>query len=193
MDESTLIRHAANGDAAAWEPLVLAHQEAVFRLSYLLLGDPDDAEDIAQETFLRAWNHLKRFDLTRPLRPWLLSIASNLASNRRRSAARHLSALTRAFRNEPASSISIEEKSMRHMEASHLWKAVQTLSMPEQQIVYLRYFLDLSVAETAEVLNIPEGTVKSRLSRALDRLRGIIQHDFPVLAEPRDGQEGHDA
>jgi len=193
LDESTLIRHAANGDAAAWEPLVLAHQEAVFRLSYLLLGDPDDAEDIAQETFLRAWNHLKRFDLTRPLRPWLLSIASNLASNRRRSAARHLSALTRAFRNEPVSSISIEEKSTRHMEASHLWKAVQTLSMPEQQIVYLRYFLDLSVAETAEVLNIPEGTVKSRLSRALDRLRGIIQHDFPVLAEPRDGQEGHDA
>ena len=101
MDESTLVRHAANGDAAAWEPLVLAHQEAVFRLSYLLLGDPDDADDVAQETFLRAWNHLKRFDPTRPLRPWLLSIASNLASNRRRSAGRYLAALTRAFRNEP--------------------------------------------------------------------------------------------
>lgn len=193
MDESTLIRHAANGDAAAWEPLVLAHQEAVFRLSYLLLGDPDDAEDIAQETFLRAWNHLKRFDVARPLRPWLLSIASNLASNRRRSAGRYLSALTRAFRSEPASSASIEEKSTQHMEASHLWKAVQTLSMPDQQIVYLRYFLDLSVAETAEVLNVAEGTVKSRLSRALERLRGIIQHDFPVLAEPREGQEGRDA
>ena len=191
MDESTLIRHAANGDAAAWEPLVLAHQEAVFRLSYLLLGDPDDAEDIAQETFLRAWNHLKRFDTTRPLRPWLLSIASNLASNRRRSAGRYLSALTRAFRNEPVSSTSIEEKSTRHLEASQLWKAVQTLSVPDQQIVYLRYFLDLSVAETAEVLRIAEGTVKSRLSRALDRLRGIIQQDFPVLVEPRDGQEGN--
>jgi RNA polymerase sigma-70 factor (ECF subfamily) len=190
LDESTLIRHAANGDAAAWEPLVLAHQQAVFRLSYLLLGDPDDAEDIAQETFLRAWKHLKRFDATRPLRPWLLSIASNLASNRRRSAGRYLSALVRAFRNEPAPSTSIEEKSTRHMEASHLWKAVQTLSVPDQQIVYLRYFLDLSVAETAEVLKIAEGTVKSRLSRALDRLRGIIQHDFPVLSE---GQEGHDA
>ncbi|HKG55547.1 MAG TPA: RNA polymerase sigma factor [Anaerolineales bacterium] len=193
MDESTLIRHAANGDATAWEPLVLAHQEAVFRLSYLLLGDPDDAEDIAQETFLRAWNHLKRFDTTRPLRPWLLRIASNLASNRRRSAGRYLSALTRAFRNEPVSSASIEERSTRHMEASHLWKAVQTLSVPDQQIVYLRYFLDLSVAETAEVLKIAEGTVKSRLSRALDRLRGIIQQDFPVLAEPRDGSEGNDA
>jgi RNA polymerase sigma-70 factor, ECF subfamily len=193
LDEATLIRHAANGDAAAWEPLVLAHQEAVFRLSYLLLGDPDDAEDIAQETFLRAWNHLKRFDSARPLRPWLLSIASNLASNRRRSAGRYLSALTRAFRNEPLGSTSIEEKSTRHLEASQLWKAVQTLSVPDQQIVYLRYFLDLSVVETAEVLKIAEGTVKSRLSRALERLRGIIQQDFPVLVEPRDGQEGNNA
>ena len=86
MDEPTLIRHALNGDATAWEPLMVAHQQAVFRLCYLLLGDPDDAEDIAQETFLRAWKYLKSFDSTRPLRPWLLSIASNLASNRRRSA-----------------------------------------------------------------------------------------------------------
>lgn len=193
MDESTLIRHATDGDAAAWEPLVLAHQEAVFRLCYLLLGDPDDAEDIAQETFLRAWNHLKRFDTARPLRPWLLSIASNLASNRRRSVGRYLSALTRAFRNEPAFSASIEERSTRQMEASHLWKAVQTLGVPDQQIVYLRYFLDLSVAETAEVLKIAEGTVKSRLSRALERLREIIRQDFPVLTEPGDGPEGHNA
>jgi len=190
VDESTLVRHAANGDAAAWEPLVLAHQEAVFRLSYLLLGDPDDAEDIAQETFLRAWNHLRRFDPTRPLRPWLLSIASNLASNRRRSAGRYVSALMRAFRNEPASSPSSEERTAQHMEASDLWKAVQHLSTPDQQVVYLRFFLELSVAETAQALEVAEGTVKSRLSRALERLRGIIQQDFPVLADRR---EGHDA
>ena len=183
LDETTLIRHATNGDAAAWEPLVFAHQEAVFRLAYLLLGDPDDAEDIAQETFLRAWNHLKRFDTTRPLRPWLLSIASNLASNRRRSAGRYLAALTRAFRNEPTSSASTEEKSAREMEASDLWKAVQTLNLPDQHIIYLRYFLDLSVAETAETLNIAEGTVKSRLNRALEKLRAVIQQDFPILTE----------
>ena len=139
---------------------------------------------------MRAWNHLKRFDTTRPLRPWLLSIASNLASNRRRWAGNVAGLRTRAFRNEPTSSASVEEKSTRHMEASHLWKAVQTLSVPDQQIVYLRYFLDLSVAETAEVLKIAEGTLKSRLSRALEQLREIIQHDFPVLTE---GQEGHDA
>lgn len=189
MDESTLVRRAANGEAAAWEPLVLAHQEAVFRLSYLLLGDPDDADDIAQETFLRAWDHLKRFDATRPLRPWLLSIAANLASNRRRSAGRYFAALTRVFRSEPIAAASTEEKSARHMEASELWKAVQNLSVPDQQIIYLRYFLDLPVTETAEVLQVAEGTVKSRLSRALDRLRGIIRQDFPVLAE---GHERHE-
>ena len=187
MDESTLVRRAAEGEADAWEPLVLAHQEAVFRLCYLLLGDPDEAEDVAQETFLRAWNHLRRFDPARPLRPWLLSIASNLASNRRRSAGRYVSALMRAFRDEPVSSPGIEERSARQMEASELWKAVQTLSLPDQQIVYLRYFLELSVAETAQTLDVAEGTVKSRLSRALEKLRGIIQQDFPVLAE------GHDA
>ena len=188
MDESKLIRHAANGDEAAWEPLVIAHQQVVFRLAYLLLGDPDDAEDIAQETFLRAWKYLKRFDPKRPLRPWLLSIATNLARNRHRSVGRYVAALTRAFRNEPAPA-NIEEKSTQHLEASELWKAVQTLSVPDQQIVYLRYFLDLSVNETAEVLQVPEGTVKSRLSRALERLRGIIQQEFPVLAEWREGRD----
>lgn len=123
MDEPTLIRHAANGDAAAWELLMLTHQESVFRLAYLLLGDPDEAEDAAQESFLRAWKYLTRFDTTRPFRPWLLSITTNLARNRRRSGGRYLAALMRAFRDEPAS-VRIEEKSMQKMEANELWQAV---------------------------------------------------------------------
>ena len=185
LDESTLVQRAANGDAAAWEPLALAHQQAVFRLAYLLLGDADDAEDIAQETFLRAWKALKRFDSTRPLRPWLLSIAANLSRNRRRSAGRYVSALMRAFRDEPKA-IALEEKSSQHTEANELWRAVQQLDLPDQQIVYLRYFLDLPVSETADVLQIAEGTVKSRLSRALEKLRKIIHQDFPVLFEGRE-------
>lgn len=185
MDEAALVRHAANGDAAAWESLVEIHQEAVFRLAYLLLGDPDDAKDIAQECFLRAWRHLHGFDVTRPLRPWLLSIAANLARNRRRSAGRYLAALTRAFREEPVSE-RIEEQSTRTMQARELWNAVQRLGVLDQQIVYLRYFLELPVAETAEILSVPEGTVKSRLSRALEKLRNIIRQDFPLLSEERE-------
>ena len=184
MDESTLIRHAANGDAAAWESLVQLHQEPAFRLAYLLLGDPDDAEDTAQESFLRAWKYLKRFDVARPFRPWLLSITANLARNRRRSAGRYLGALMRAFRDEPVS-VRIEEKSAQNLEAGELWRAVQNLNTSDQQIIYLRYFLDLSVNETAQVLEIAEGTVKSRLNRAVEKLRTIIQQDFPALTEGR--------
>jgi RNA polymerase sigma-70 factor (ECF subfamily) len=185
LDEPTLIRRAAHGDAAAWEPLTLAHQQAVFRLAYLLLGDADDAEDIAQETFLRAWKALQRFDATRPLRPWLLSIAANLARNRRRSAGRYVFALMRAFREHPKETL-LDEASAQNTEADELWRAVQQLDLPDQQIVYLRYFLDLPVSETAEALQIAEGTVKSRLSRALEKLRKIIHQDFPVLVEGRE-------
>lgn len=185
MDESTLVRHAANGDTAAWEPLMLAHQQAVFRFAYLLLGDPDEAEDIAQETFLRAWKYLRRFDPSRQLRPWLLSIASNLASNRRRSAGRYLAALTRAFRTEPPP-ITIEDKNVEQSQANTLWQAVRTLEYADQQIIYLRYFLELPVHETAQALNIAEGTVKSRLNRALEKLRKTIKQDFPLLSEGRE-------
>ena len=188
MDEPTLIRRAVAGDTAAWEDLMRAHQQAVFRLAYLIVGDPDDAEDVAQETFLRAWKHLKGFDLTRPLRPWLLSITSNLSSNRRRSAGRYFAALTRAFRDEPAP-VTIEEKSSEQLEANELWKAVQKLNTQDQQIVYLRYFLDLPIAEASEVLQVAEGTIKSRLSRALEKLREIIKRDFPILAERPEGHE----
>lgn len=182
LDESTLIRRAAHGDGSAWEPLVLAHQDAVFRLAYLLLGDPDDAEDIAQETFMRAWNHLRGFDSARPLRPWLLRIAANLAHNQRRSAGRYLNALLRTFRAEPPSPTP-EENSAQNIQSQQLWRAVRRLSALDQQIVYLRYFLDLSVAETAQAMQVAEGTVKSRLNRALGRLRIVIQRDFPTLKD----------
>ena len=183
MDETTLIQRATNGEAAAWEPLMLAHQEPVFRFAYLFLGDADDAEDITQETFLRAYHNLKRFDPTRPLRPWLLSIAANLARNRYRSAARYLAALTRSFRAEPTSRFDVEQHTAHHQDADQLWKAVRQLNADDQQVIYLRFFLDLSTAEAAQALDVAEGTIKSRLNRAVGRLRVIIKNDFPTLSE----------
>jgi RNA polymerase sigma-70 factor (ECF subfamily) len=183
LDETTLIQRATNGEAAAWEPLMLAHQEPVFRFAYLFLGDADDAEDITQETFLRAYHNLKRFDSARPLRPWLLSIAANLAKNRHRSAARYLAALTRSFRAEPPTALDVEGHAAHHQDADQLWKAVRQLNTDDQQIIYLRFFLDLSTAEAAQALDMAEGTVKSRLNRAVGRLRVIIKNDFPTLSE----------
>ncbi len=162
---------------------MLAHQEPVFRFAYLFLGDPDDAEDVTQETFLRAYYNLKRFDPTRPLRPWLLSIAANLARNRHRSVARYLAALTRSFRAEPSASLDVEQHSVQDMNAGQLWKAARQLTTDDQHIIYLRFFLDLSTAEAAQALDVAEGTVKSRLNRAVGRLRVVIKKDFPTLSE----------
>jgi RNA polymerase sigma-70 factor (ECF subfamily) len=184
LDETTLIKQAAAGDAGAWEPLVLAYQEAVFRLAYLMLGDADEAEDAAQEAFMRAWDNLARFDRTRPLRPWLLRIVANLASNRRRSASRHLAALKRAGQAE-ASPASVEDKAAEQQRSEQLWWAVRRLELDDQHVLYLRYFLELSVTEVAQALQIAEGTVKSRSSRALERLRMIIENEFPVLGDHR--------
>jgi RNA polymerase sigma factor (sigma-70 family) len=183
LEEAELIQRAVQGDIHAWEPLMQAHQEPVFRFAYLFLGDPDEADDIAQETFLRAWNHLKGFDAARPLRPWLLGICANLARNRKRSAGRYLAALTRAFRFDPQVASDTEEHIAKNLDGNQLWKAVQTLKADDQQVIYLRFFLDLSTAEAAQTLDVAEGTIKSRLNRALGRLREIIQTDFPSLSE----------
>ena len=182
LDESVFIQRAAKGQADAWEPLMLAHQEPVFRLAYLFLGDADDAEDITQETFIRAYRSLKHFDMTRPLRPWLLSIAANLARNRHRSIARYLSALARSLRAESFTAPDAEQKAAQNQDADQLWKAVRQLNADDQQIIYLRFFLDLSTAEAAQALDVAEGTIKSRLNRAVARLRIVIKNDFPALS-----------
>ncbi len=183
MNEPEQIRRAQQGDEAAWTALARTHQEAVFRLAYLLTGDADDARDVAQETFVRAWRALGGFDDARPLRPWLLRIAKNLALNRRRSLRRYLAALGRWRQAAPAANAVDEPETQQAAQerAESTWRAVQQLSPRDQEVVYLRYFLEQSVAETGQALGVAEGTVKSRTHRALARLRNVIEADFPEL------------
>jgi RNA polymerase sigma-70 factor (ECF subfamily) len=183
FDEPELIRHARLGENLAWIRLVRQHQEPLFRFAYLLLGDPDEAEDVAQETFIRAYRALERFDAQRPLRPWLLRIASNLASNRRRSLGRYFTALQRAFQEEKPAQSSVEHQSDQAGKARKVWQAVRQLKPADAQVIYLRYFLELSTEETAQAMNVPEGTVKSRLHRANGRLRRVIEQRYPELKE----------
>jgi RNA polymerase sigma-70 factor (ECF subfamily) len=191
VSESELITRARQKDEAAWETLVKQHQEKAFRLAYLLMGDADEAEDIVQEAFIRALGNMERFDTTRPFRPWLLSITANLARNRHRTIARYLAALSRLLRAEPApASNTGEASSVQECEAQILWQAVRRLSTNDQEIIYLRYFLDLSEAEMAATLNIAPGTVKSRLHRALKRLRVDMKNageDWPAQEAYQEG------
>lgn len=183
MNEMELVQRAMQGDTTAWEPLVLANQEPVFRLAYLFLKDADEAQDVAQETFLRAYRMLRHFDPSRPLRPWLLGIASNLARNRIRSAGRYLAAMIRGYRLSPPLAVNAEQRSADHWDAQALWMAVRRLGASDQQVIYLRFFLELPVSEAAEAMAVADGTVKSRLNRALERLRRIIRREFPDLQE----------
>lgn len=180
--DADLVRRARRSDSLAWETIVRTHQEPVFRLAALILGDAAEAEDVAQETFVRAYLALDRFDIDRPLRPWLLSIAANLARNRRRSLGRYWAALQRAFQANPEPYHPAPDRAVA-ANARRLREAVSRLRPAAQDIVYLRYFLELSEAEAAEALGIPPGTAKSRLHRALTQLRGIIEADFPDLRD----------
>lgn len=173
-----MVARARAGDEDAWLALVDMHGQAVFRLAYLLTGNADDAADVAQETLLRAYRHLHRFDATQPLRPWLLRIARNLAYNRQRSIRRFVAALRRyqAGRQVQAD----ESDPAAHDEVR---QALAGLNAKDRDVIYLRYFLELSVAETAAVLGVAEGTVKSRLARALARMRAVLVQHYPDVVE----------
>ncbi len=176
--EQQWVRQARLGDAAAWEWLVAAYQEPVFRLAYLILGDSAEAEEVAQDVFVRAYFSLGRFDEARPLRPWLLQITRNLARNRWRGLKRYWTAVQRWRQQQPESMPSATEQ----QEAQLLWQAVRQLKPAAQEIIYLRYFLAMSEAETAVTLGVQPGTVKSRLHRALQQLQELVEQEFPELA-----------
>jgi RNA polymerase sigma-70 factor (ECF subfamily) len=170
--ETALVRRARDGDSDAFGELVTMHQEAAFRVAHLLAGDPADAEEAAQEGFVRAWSSLGRFRDDAPFRPWLLAIVGNEARNRRRSRTRREGLLARASAlvrrgHEDAPDLAVVLAEAR----AEVRSALAVLAPRERQVIACRYLLDLSEAETAAALDIPTGTVKSRLHRGLGRLR----------------------
>jgi len=174
-DEAELVERAQAGDAAAYEELVRRHAEVAFRVAHVITGDAADAEDAAQEGFLAGWQALHRFTPGAPLRPWLLRIIANRARNRRRSAWRRTSLSIRAAAQahldvaaDPEASVEAAE------ERAALLRAVSTLKRGDREVIACRFFLDLSIEETAEVLRCAPGTVKSRLFRGLGRLRAAM-------------------
>jgi RNA polymerase sigma-70 factor (ECF subfamily) len=172
LEDAELIDGARRGDVMAYEELVRRYQVAAVRAAHLIAPD-GDAEDAAQEGFVKAWAALPRFRTGSPFRPWLLRIVTNEARNRRRSAGRRTGLVLRAAEDRPSSDAapSPESAVLDQESRSRLLAAVNRLRDEDREVIGARYFLELSEAETAEALGIPRGTVKSRLSRALGRLR----------------------
>jgi RNA polymerase sigma factor (sigma-70 family) len=172
LEDAELIERARRGEVMAYEELVRRYQDVALRTAHLISPD-GDAEDAAQEAFVKAHAALGRFRSGAPFRPWLLRIVANEARNRRRSAGRRAGLAVRAVedRRSDDAAPSPESAVLATERRTQLIAAVNALRDDDREVIGARYFLELSEAETAEALNIPRGTVKSRLSRALERLR----------------------
>ena len=172
-----MVSRAQRGDEAAYEEIVPLYQQVAFRTAYVITGSAADAEDAAQEGFVKAYRAIGRFRRGAPLRPWLLRIVANEARNRVRSSGRRHQLelrLSEGFRPGDAAQ-SPEAVAVASDERRRLLAMVSALGEEDRLVIASRYLLELNGEETAAALGIPEGTVKSRLSRALDRLRSRVQ------------------
>ena len=167
------MERARRGDEDAYEELVRAHQGIAFRTAYLLAGNAADAEEAAQDGFVKAYRALGRFRAGSPFRPWLLQIVANEARNRRRSSGRRAALALRAAAKDSSGDAapSPEGVLLAGEDRERLLAAVNGLREEERLVIACRFFLELSEEETAAALDVRLGTVKSRTSRALDHLR----------------------
>jgi RNA polymerase sigma factor (sigma-70 family) len=160
---------------AAYETLVRRYQDVALRTAYLVAPEAD-AADAAQDAFIKAYAALPRFREGAPFRPWLLRIVANESRNRRRSADRRVNLAVRAGAGgaSEASAASPEAEVLAGEQRDTLLRALGGLRDEDREVIGARYLLELSEAETAEALDLPTGTVKSRTSRALARLRTAL-------------------
>jgi RNA polymerase sigma-70 factor (ECF subfamily) len=175
MSESqphVLLRRLAAGDQKALGEFYDLYAGLANGLALRILRDASDAEDVVQEAFVKAFNGLAAFRADAPFRPWLLQIVANETMNLHRGRRRRAGLQVRlAAYDDPARAADPAEEAIGDDRRRALLHAVRELARKDQLVITCRYFLELSEAETAQVLGWPAGSVKSRLSRALGRLR----------------------
>jgi RNA polymerase sigma-70 factor (ECF subfamily) len=167
-----LVIAARTGDVDAFTALVERFRTPALRFAYGIAGD--EAEDAVQDAFVKAFRNLGGFRTDAAFRPWLFTIVANEARNRRRSSARRTK-LDLQVRAQPQTvGAAAEDVVALDDQRRLLLDATATLPDRHREVIALRYFAGLSESETALVLSCPVGTVKSRLSRALDQLRARL-------------------
>jgi RNA polymerase sigma-70 factor (ECF subfamily) len=177
-DDADLIESAKRGDVEAYGELVRRYQHDARRTAAAVAGVAV-ADDAAQEAFVRAYGFLHRFRPGAPFRPWLLTVVANVARNQRRSASRWTRAVQASGERgtDHRLAASAEDEALRRHGGGSLRAAVEALPPRYRDVVACRYLLDLSEDETARTLGLAKGTVKSRLSRALDRLERELERE----------------
>ena len=153
---------------------MVSYQSLAFRTAFVIAGDAADAEEAAQDAFVKAHRALWRFRAGQPFRPWLLTIVANEARNRRRTRGRRAALALRAA-DPGALGEDPEAATLASERRERLLTAVERLRDDDRDVLACRYFLELSEEETAAALGIARGTVKSRTHRALERLQEELQ------------------
>ena len=180
LTDGELIRKSRAGDRDAFGELVTRYQKRAFALAYSFLGNRDDALNISQECFIRIWRNLKRFKEKEPFYPWFYRILKNLCLSQVRKHSRRAEiSLDEAFAgsmyaikdtaDNPEEAVEIKERS------EHLWKAIFNLKSEYREIILMRHFENLTYSEMVQALNIPKGTVMSRLYHARKKLASQLK------------------
>ena len=180
--DRTVITRARDGEPAAREELAHSTGRSAYVFALQLTGQPETAKDIAQESLMRFFRYLDRFDESQPVDPWLFGIVRNQARDaaRREKVRRHdsLDAWLEAGGQKAADDDTDPAAAAeRHELQRRVWRGISELADAHREIVVLRDYHGLSYREIARVLSIPEGTVMSRLHAARVRLREILRND----------------
>lgn len=171
--EAQLILAAQSGDERALAELIRRYDRRVYRLAYSFLHNVDDAADVVQEVFLRAYRNLSRFDTTRAFYPWLYRITRNLCINKRNLGANKERTLPA---DDLIPSVTFDPLTIvvNNEEIEALKNAICLLPDLHREILLLKHFQECSYADIAEILGIPIGTVMSRLFNARKKLKSLL-------------------
>lgn len=185
-EEQTWILQAQQGNDEAFTRLVEHYQTPVFNLCYRMLGEPESAEDAAQESFLRAYQNLSRYDRQRPFATWLLSIAAHHCIDRLRRRRFVIFSLDaeREDDDRPTelpdmNAINPEHEAIRHEEQEGIQTALKGLDATDRAAIVLRYWYDFSEVEIAGSLDLTVSAVKSRLHRARKAVARLLTAQSP--------------
>jgi RNA polymerase sigma factor (sigma-70 family) len=189
LDDDALAARVRAGDTAAFGELVARHQQAALRVAAVIIGSTEDARDVVQEAMVKAHRSLATHRGDGSVRSWLLRIVANEAKNHVRSRVRRLRRDDRYVGLEIRTTAGADEPALERIDHAALATALGGLRHDDRAVLGCRFVAGLSEAETAAVLGLPTGTVKSRTSRALGRLRTLLG-PIAAVVEGDEGNEG---
>ncbi|MBX3178534.1 MAG: sigma-70 family RNA polymerase sigma factor [Candidatus Hydrogenedentes bacterium] len=178
-NEQELLAAAVHGDRKAFGQLVRLYQRRAYAAAYSLVGNRDDALELSQDAFVKAFKAMKRFDLSMPFYPWLHRIIRNTSLNylkkKKRRGESSLDHMMESGFDAHDPGHSPADSATRGELLDRIKDAMEELSPEQQEILRLRHFMELSYGEIATALNIPQGTVMSRLHGARKKLRAVME------------------